>query len=371
LKYAASKSLAVGITLSATVACYGQIPDLMTSLDPGSRSAGAAGAFQAVEADSLSPFFNPAGLGYIRARTFGVSFGSVPRSRSTLMGFFNSPQRDTRGESGAQLLTHVGYTMPFGRGTLGVSYDVAGYLDDVATGPLAGLPDVGGGFDVRAYTERRYSRTDTLSVAYGASNAAENLTYGAGVVFAQNSARYSETGVDPTGTWQPVSRSSNGSGVGLIAGVQHNLAANPNVSLGASVRTPIAMGGLVSRLPGRVLVGGAYRMGGLRANENDFALIGVQLQNYFGGARDAKFDRTSQSGISVGAEYHLNVGNGDVPLRIGFLNLSGGGNDFSSRNAISYGLGFRSGDRQYSLDFSWTRFGGSGTFFSAAATYRF
>ena len=149
----------------------------------------------------------------------------------------------------------------------------------------------------------------------------------------------------------------------------------PNTSFGISYRTEINLRGnsstsrLYDKVPSRLVIGGAARKDGLRGGK-DYLVYGVQFERYGAGTRSAKVDRRAQSGFGIGVEYHYSLGSGDLPIRLGYRTVESGGNDFGSRNAITYGVGYRPRDQAYSVDLSFSQSGGK-TSFGIGATFRF
>jgi hypothetical protein len=358
------------------VTCAGsalaQIPDTVNSLDQGGPSAGSGGAFYSTNSDTHSPFWNPAGLGYSTSRKAGITFRNMPASRSKITGTYTAPVRTTDAETGSTEIAHVGVVLPVGENAaVGVSYDKAGAIDDVAVGPGgAGLADTGGA--IRDYVERRKLDVDTVTIAYGKTSKDQTLSVGAGVVLAQAKASYSESGVPVPGSWTPTFRKTSGNGAGLIVGVQYVPKKSPNMSLGGSFRTEVKTngGGLYDRVPARLVLGAAYRKEGMRRS-NDFLVAGVQYEHYFKGARTQKFDRDSQTGLGLGLEYHYLLPGGDeIPVRVGYRTVSSGGVDYGSRNAFTYGVGYTPRNRDFSIDLSFATAKGK-TDFALSASFRF
>ena len=366
------KGLLLGLSATFATLAGAQIPDTANSLDPGGPSAGAGGAFYSTNADTHSPFWNPAGLGFATSRKAGITFRTMPASRTRVTGSYTAQTRATDAETGSSEIAHVGVVVPVGENAaVGVAYNKAGAIDDVAVGPGgAGLPDAGGA--ILDYVERRKLDVDTVTIAYGKTNKEKSLSVGAGIVLAQAKASYSESGTGVGGPWVPTSREASGSGAGLIVGVQYMPPKQTSVSVGASFRTEIktGSGGLYDKLPARLVFGAAYRKEGMRRS-NDFLVVGAQYEHYFKGSRNQKFDRNSQTGIGVGLEYHYVLPGGDeVPVRLGYRTVSSGGVDFGSRNAVTYGVGYTPRTKDFSIDLSFATARGK-TDFALSAGFRF
>ena len=127
-----------GSTLLAVPACA-QIPDLLNALDAGGRAMAMGGANNATNVDTLATYYNPAALAYLDTKAVGLVYRNLPRSRTTLSGDRSDFDQSTDGQSGGQTITHAGFAAPVrellgrGSGTIGISYTVGGYTDDVAT----------------------------------------------------------------------------------------------------------------------------------------------------------------------------------------------------------------------------------------------
>jgi long-subunit fatty acid transport protein len=374
-----AKSLITILGALCAVAASAQIPDTASSLESGAAADGAGGAFHVTNADTQSGYWNPAGLGYVNTRQVGITYRHAAASRTRVTGTYQAPVRETDQETGPGEITHIGVTLPAAQikkgaeGTIGISYTRGGEVDDVATGPANGLPDVAA--PIRNYVERRKLKVDFVTVAYGTTNKSQNLAMGAGIVVAQAKVGYSESGTPVPGTWAPTSVSSNGTGVGVIAGLQYVPPKSPNTSFGISYRSEINLSGnsstsrLYDKVPSRLVIGAASRRDGFRGGK-DYLVYGVQFERYGAGTRSAKLDRKAQSGFGIGVEYHYSLGSGDLPLRLGYRSVESGGNDFGSRNAITYGIGYQPRDKAYSVDLSFSQAGGK-TSFGLGATFRF
>jgi hypothetical protein len=359
-----------------------QIPDLLTAIDAGGRSMGAGGALTTTNADTLSSFTNPAGLGYLGRAEVGIAYRNLPESRTRLGNTVENPSRSTRGDKGGNAITHMGYAFPLSRqggaGTVALSYTLGGYIDDVGTSPFGtSLPSESGVFGVGNFVERRRARADYYTLAYGRTNGSQTLSYGLGVTYLRQRVEYAQDGIgDPPGTFSPFSLESTGSGVGVLAGVQYIPPRSPNVSVAASVLSPIDLSGngetsaLYDRVPGRLLVGAATRREGFRGGQ-DFLVVGTQFEYYFGGRGSLGFDRSDQTGLGVGLEYGYQMGTARVPIRLGYRALSAGGDEYGTRNALTYGIGYRPGDGRYGIDVSWATPQRGGRDFGVSASYRF
>ncbi|CAN5452928.1 hypothetical protein BH11ARM2_BH11ARM2_28500 [soil metagenome] len=378
-------ALSLGV-VSCAATGYAQVPDLLTAFDAGSASAGAGGAFQGLAADPSSAHTNPAGLGYAYPRTLQLTRRNVPESRSSVSGNYNSLVRSSTGDSGTQEFTSIGYTLPASAikrgapGMLAFTYHVGGPIDDLGSGPSGGAIPVASGLNVINFQEERHARTEFYTIAYGRTYGQGNLSVGLGLTYAQQKTSFKQTGdvVDDNG--QPINgvltfpdQKSRGGGFGLIAGLQYSPTSSPDITFGASVRTPISVGSnsLYEVIPGFVMLNAAYRLPGLRSGRPDYAVVGAQSQTFFGGKRSLYFDRKTQSTWGLGVEYSLFLGNVRLPLRIGYLSIPSGGDGFASREGLTYGLGYRPAGGNYSFDANFMRVSGGSTDLSLTVSYRF
>ncbi|MFZ4508897.1 MAG: hypothetical protein ACOYON_14505 [Fimbriimonas sp.] len=354
-----------------------QVPDLLNALDAGARSVGLGGSLSVAGSDTLSSFYNPAGLAYLDGRRFGVTYRNLPSSESTLSGQFSDPRFESRGGRGSQSISHLGYTTPFkGSGVLGVSYVTGGYINDVRTGSMTS-----GALTVRNYAESIEARSDFFTVAYGKANASQSLSYGVGLVFAQQSLDYSQSyglfsGNAQVSTTTVGPLSTQGTGVGILVGAQLIPAKIPNVSFGLSYRSEINLSGnsttkaYLDKIPARLMFGAAARKDGLRGGK-DFIVYSAQLTHYFSSDRSSVFDRDPQTVFGVGAEYSYAWRNARIPLRIGYASVPGTGPGFGSRNTFNYGIGYRPLASNYAVDVAWGTPEKSGADFAITLSYRF
>src|SRR5438093_249941 len=111
----------LGAAIMATPT-FAQIPDLLNAFDAGGRAMGMGGALYPTSSDTLSSYYNPAGLAYINQTTVGAVFRNLPRSTTNASGDFNNPNLTSTGEAGRRELTHFGAVFPFAKGGLGLSY---------------------------------------------------------------------------------------------------------------------------------------------------------------------------------------------------------------------------------------------------------
>ena len=220
---------------------FAQIPDLLNTLDAGSRSMGAGGAFGVTSADTFSILANPAGLGYISTRTTNLAFRNMPRSQTQLFGDIANPTFTTTGKGGKNNLSEFGYAVPMAKGgTFGFSYQVGGYIDDFRSGQNVTI----GGFNNATYQEQIRAKTDFYTLAIGHSNSAGDKSTGWGLAIANLNLYDKQLGFLPGNPQTTLIDSTNQSstwGVGLVFGFQSVPSSQPNTTIGGSIRTPIKL----------------------------------------------------------------------------------------------------------------------------------
>jgi hypothetical protein len=356
-----------------------QVPDLLNAFDAGGRSMGMAGALNGTEPSTLSTYYNPASLAFIRSCETSVTFRNLPGSNTSVSGSNTSPIYSTRETTGAFGLTHIGFAVPtsdfikHGQGTFGISYTVGGYIDDLMSGPTAGFSY--NGLNIQNYQLQREARADYISLGYGVANKSQTASLGLGVTYVDQQIQYNETGTDSTGTFTPTSIDYTGHGVGFLVGGQVIPAKMPNVSIGTSLRSPISMsssgyGDVYDRVPARYLLAASYRKDNFAGGE-DFLLLGAQFQYFFDGQESLAFDRNDQTDVGFGAEYDHTFSSIRIPIRVGYDAVSAGGIGFENANAVTYGFGIHPVDNRFSIDFNWASPEHGGMDFGVNATYHF
>lgn len=358
-----------------------QVPDLLNALDAGGRAMATGGANAATNVDTYSTYYNPAALAYLDTRAVGLTYRNLPESRTFLSGDRSDPNGRTDGRGGSQSVTHLGFATPisqlFGRGsgTLGISYTVGGYIDDTAT--ATSLDD--DPLSLTNYTLRRKAKASFYNVSYGKA-VNSSLSYGVGLVFAQQKIEFSEQAIANDGTNPAFAIDNNGSstgtGVGVLVGALYTPPSKPDWTLGLSFRSPIDLSGNgetereYDTIPGRLIAGATWRKEGYRGGK-DYLLIGGQVQSFFGGDSSQYFDRGTQTLFGAGIEYSVGIEQGRVPLRVGFTTVPSGGDGFTSRNAFTFGFGLRPNRYPVGLDVSYAVPEGGGYDFSVGLSYRF
>lgn len=338
------------LLVSASALSVAQIPDLLNTFDAGSRS---YGAFGVTGADTLSILNNPAGLGYISTRTYGLAYRNMPTSFTTLTGNLNSPFTSTDGDGGKSQLSHLGYAVPMTGGrTLGISYQVGGYISDFRGG--TGLTS--GALNNITYSELLNAKTGFYTVAVGKGKEDGSSSIGYGLTIANVDFQNRQLGFIPGGSVL-VDTDNNASayGVGLVAGIQRSTG---NSSYGISLRTPIRLQGsdvvkaAYDTVPGQISVGLARRMDGFRGG-NDYLLQGIQVNHFFGGSGSGLLSRTSQTTFGLGVELGLTKDEYTIPLRVGYMTSQGGGDAFTDRNGLTFGLGYRPNSKPWAVDLNY------------------
>jgi hypothetical protein len=349
----------VSLMVLATGVAQAQVPDLLTALDTGGRAMGIGGATRVTDSTTYSALDNPAGLAYISEPTASLSFRNLPKSSTIAAGDFNDRTTSFTEQGGRTALAHAGYAMPYKGGTLGFSYTVGGHVDNVTNG--GGLAN--GALTVQGLTETSRAQTDFFTFSFGKPSG-NGMNVGVGIVIANQYTKFSQsyalfngsTNVGNTNT----TASSNGIGVGLVAGVQGNLQADGSSQFGLSVRTPIDLSGnsetsaIYDKIPGKISLGAAGQVKGAGSG-SEFLIWAAELDYYYGGEANALFSRKNTLGYGLGLEYNFNRFNARIPFRIGFQGVPAGGNGFSSRDALTFGLGYRPNGQPYSFDLNFAR----------------
>ena len=364
---------------------HAQVADLLNTFDAGSHSLGMGSSLTATDAETLSTYNNPAALGYLNHRTVGLSIENLPRSYSTV-GDLNGDRTSSSAKTGPLALTNFGIAFPVSeksnRGTIGISYNIGGYLDD--SGSASQVPYGTSSTLVAAgYLDHLESRTDYFAVGYGKANAAQTLSAGISLLYAQESLQYAQkytvfdTTNSTTVSTQDFTTSGTASGVGLVGGVEYIPSNLQSLTLGASIKSPIKLSGgngvtsIYDTIPGRVLLGAGLRLPGLKKRTEDYAVFGAQFEDFFGGSGSGLLSLQNQAAGDFGFEYGYSLGDWIVPVRVGYRTMSPEGPAFADRNELTYGFGFKDKDGRYGIDFSWATPRNEARDFSITASYRF
>ena len=335
---------------SLTAIAGAQIPDLLNTLDAGSRS---FGAFGATGADTFSILNNPAGLGYISTRSYSLAYRNMPTSFTSLGGNLNAPFTSTDGDGGKSQLSHLGYAIPIKGGrTLGISFQVGGYINDFRGG--TGLTS--GSLNNITYSEQLSVKTDFYTVSLGKAKEDGMSSIGYGLTFANVNFANRQLGFIPGGAVLiDTDNKSTAYGVGLVAGIQKN---DGNGSYGVSLRTPIQLRGsdvvtsAYETIAGQLAVGYARRTENIRGGDN-YLLQGIQVNHFFGGSGNGLLSRTSQTTFAVGLEFGVNRESYSLPIRLGYASSPGGGDAFARRDGITYGFGYRPNSQPWAVDLNY------------------
>jgi hypothetical protein len=357
-----ARMLYAGIGLSALSAVtMAQVPDLVTGFDAGGRAMGAGGSFYATGVDTLSAVINPSGLGYMDRASAQVAMRNLPTTQTTVTGPLSDLRLSTEEEEGDMGLTHLGVAFPMRRDqqngpVLSLSYTVMGIMDDRQEG--FGLP---GGID--SYLDLLRAKTAFVTLSVGKASANRSWSWGLGVVYATQNVRNLQIidFSDPQTPDQIADNDDTGHGFGGILGFMVTPANSPEFTLGFSLQTPIELDGsgaidLYSRIPGRASIGVSQYREGLR-HGRDSMVLASQIDYYFGGKSSDRVDRTDQTAVSLGIEYGYSVGDVLIPLRFGYRWVNAGGDNFANRSGYTYGIGYRSKDGNWAIDFN---FGNAG-----------
>jgi hypothetical protein len=385
-------ALSLGV-ITAPLAAGAQVSDLLNAFDAGSSASATGNALLGFGANSSQSVHNPAVLAYVDRREVSASYRNLPRSVSVVGGTFDDLERSTEPETGNSTLTHLGYVFPASAirrgasGSAAVSYTVTGYMEDEGFTQTNSVLPVGGGVGIQNYGDRRFLRTDRLTLGYGRANALGNFAIGINLDIVQTRTSFRQTGTVVDNNNQPFPEgsapltlpdvSSTGYGVGLTIGALYSDPNQPNITYQASLATPVDLSGNGSTssyfdvIPGRFSLGAAARTPGFRRNARDFAVVGIQADQYFGGKSSRFFDRSAYTAFGIGAEYNADFGSARVPFRLGYRAQPAGGEGFTSRNGFSYGFGYRPTNDQFAVDFTYNRPDRGGTDIIITATYRF
>ncbi len=342
---------------------------------------GMGGSIYTAGADTFSGYYNPAGLGFIDTVTLGLVSRTMSQSQSSWSGSFKNPTVNTKGQSGAQGISHAAVVLPLSKngrrsGTLSLDYTVGGYIRDVRTS--SGDLTLDANTSIRNYAELLKSKTDFFTLAYGNTSPAGNVAWGIGFVYASNyilnRQSYSLVTNGTETPNPPLDLSGTSNGFGVIAGVQI-IPKGTTTSIGASIRTPISLhgssiSGYYDRIPGRASLGVAMRRDGLRGG-SDYLLYGLQGDLFWGGNSNATYAQKKHLAIGGGFEYNYALGDTRIPIRMGYRAVQSANNSFKATNAFTLGLGYRPSAGNFALDVN-VAFpsGGGGKDLAFGITYR-
>lgn len=372
-----ARKLFTTFSLAGTAAiATAQVPDMVTAFDAGSRALALGSSDHITGADTLSGYYNPAGLGYLNRPQIGLTIRNFPESNSIVTGDL-IPQGGERlrseGSSGPNGLGHLGFATPLksdgSRGTISVALTAAGQLRD---NRLAGNGLTEGGTPAPNYQQLLKNKTDIVSLAYGRALNDGGLSWGVGLLYARNNTVNNSSGVPSGNTFY----NEQSSGFGGIAGLMFVPKSNPNLSFGVSYRSEIKLKSssgnilLYDTIPARLGGGVALRRDGFRGGR-DYLVLSAEVNHYFEGSSSIFFDREAQTVFGTGLEYNFQYGGNRIPIRLGYQFVPAGGNQFGSRNSFTYGIGFRPSNSDWGVDLSFGRPNGGGQDASLSLTYRF
>jgi hypothetical protein len=367
---------------------HGQVADLLSTYDAGSKSIGLGSSLTATDAETLSAYNNPAGLGYINHQEIDAAYGNLPRSHSNV-GDLNGTRTYTSTQTGPASITNLGFAFPVSKkansGTIGISYSLGGYVDD--SGSASQVPYGTSTTEVAGnYLDHIESKTNYLAIGYGKTNPSQTLSFGASILWARESIQYrQEYGVFDTSGSSPVllstqdtgNISGTSNGIGVVAGLDYIPSNLPNLTLGASLKSPIKLTGgdgvdsYYSTIPGRLLVGGGLRLSGLKNRKDDYTVIGAQFEQFYGGSGTGLLSVQNSSAGDFGAEYGFTQDDFVIPIRVGYRAISSEGPAFADRNELTYGFGIKDKESRYGIDLSWARPRHAAGNFTISASYRF
>jgi hypothetical protein len=364
-------------TAIVPTAAFAQVPDLVAAFDAGGRAMGMGGVTNVTGSETLSNYYNPAGLGYVTRSTIGATFRNFPESKTSVTGDIGptgNARLDTNSTAGANGLGHAGLAIPLkGRngstnGTIGISVTAGGRLRDERT---AGPGLVEGGLQAGNFSQLLRSDTSFVNVSYGRATGDGTFSWGAGLVYAVN--RQVNQRVAPSGV---TNFDAQATGLGAQIGFLLNPKENPDLSFGLSYRTPIKLRSgsdnplIYSEVQARLAGGIALRRDGFRG-QRDFMVIGLEGQFFFAG-KDGRFiDRNTQTVIGLGLEYNYSVSTYRIPIRLGYSAVSAGGDSFARRSGVTFGFGFRPVNGDWSIDLNFGRPNGGANDASVGVTYKF
>lgn len=357
--------------LALASASHAQIPDLLSSFDSGSRSSGAGGMLNAVGSEANSIAYNPAALGYVSARLANASYRNLPKSRTRASGEIADVNRKSDGLSGKGALTNLAVAVPVARGVVGISYQVAGYIDDLERGSVSE-----GGDPLEKYDVRLKAQTDLYTIGYGRASSDQLSSYGIGLVFAEHSTRSKQLIGHTDALLIDQNVRERGNGIGVILGGEWIPKHMPNMTFGASYRSEIKLNygsgkaKLYEAIPARLAFSAAVRQDGFRGGQ-DFLVYGLQAQYHFPAKGTGKLDRDGQFVAGVGAEYSYKYGNYRVPLRVGYWAAQRGNSLLDSRSVFTFGIGLRPLNGNYTIDVNYGIPRGGGYDFAFTFGYRF
>ena len=354
-----------------------QIPDLLTSYDAAAASMGAGGALSATGGGTAASYYNPAGLAYATSKELSFDVKNKQTSTTQSTGASTNRLITTDGNAGKRGLSHLGLAIPLskGRGVVALTYTLGGYIEDTQTSNSLTF----GGLTAQNYILTRRAAADFYSLAYAKSSPSQDFSWGLAFNYVRQTVDNTESGT-LTGGGQSVPLNTNnaetGYGYGATLGIQGTPKNQPNISWGASVRTPISLKGnpdtnsIYGTIPGRIVGGLAFRQDAFRGGK-DYLVYGIQGQYFYGGKDSLLFQRNNQFVTNLGLEYNLLKFGGRFPIRLGYVINPGGGDGYGSRNSLNYGVGYRPENGKFDVDLGIGNAQHGGTDFAFGVTLRF
>ena len=374
----AGKLIFVSVSVAFSACAQAQVPDLLTAFDAGGRALGMGGANNVTGADTLSSYYNPAGLGYLMNKGLGVTWRNMPQSNTVVTGDLvpaGGERLTSTGQSGPKALSHAGFVFPLGKkggntkGTIGIALTTGGQIRDHR---IAGAGLTEGGLPAGGYDQLLKNRTDFLTIGWGKAMGGSGMNFGISAVYARNNTVNNRSGV-PSGSTLYEEQSS---GWGALVGLQFVPSNNPNTSFGVSYRSEIKLhsnGGsilLYDKIPARLAAGLAIRKDGMRGGK-DYMTLGAEVAHFFSGTTGVFFDRTTQTALGFGGEYNYLWGGSRVPIRLGFNMVQSGGLGYGERKGLTYGLGYHPGNKEWAIDLNFGKPQGGGSDASISLSFRF
>jgi hypothetical protein len=366
-----ARKLVIVSLAAAFAAADAQVPDLLTAFDAGGRAMGAGGAFNNTSADTLSSTYNPAGLGYVNGKVAGVGVRNFPKTNTTVTGPLNNLRLDSRTGSGGLRTSHGGYVTPLsgGRGTLGVSWTVGGYMNDEQLG--TNLPN-----GIAQYFDAVRAITNFINVSYGKANPDMSFSWGVGLVLVAQQVynRQFIRFTDPNIPIVDTEVEDEALGIGVQGGIMITPRNRPNMTYSLSVRSPIQLKAtgavaLYQRIPARIAAGLVFRQDGFRGGR-DFAVYGAEVQHFLSTRSSDRIIQDRHTTAHIGVEYNYHWNRTVIPIRLGYAYIPAGGDNFANRNTFTFGLGYRPIDKNWSVEFNFGRPNGGGSDTSIFVTYK-
>lgn len=377
---ARKRFISIVITTCGCVGAAAQAPDLINTFEMGGRAYGMGGAIYSNSTDPSASYWNPAGLAFVPQAMGELNFRNLPASDTELSGTFVKPDRKTSTSPGGNSFSFAGFAMPFKGGVLGISYAIGGAVRDASQGTNLASGDPSDPTQVQVQSELFKLRNEFLTIAWG-NRRGTGTAIGIGVVVARQSIgdrffqRVVDGGGNPIGITS-TDESEVGTGVGGIIGVQFIPAGNPNLSMGVSYRSEIKLSGFdvlsafSNAIPARLQGGFAWRVDNLRGGR-DYLIGGVDASYFFPANKGRILERDGQISAGTGFEYNWAQSWGYLPIRVGYRYTDKGGEGFTKRDALTFGVGYRPHNGALGIDIAiGVSSGQKSPNFTASATFQ-